>query len=143
MRLAMLLDRSYAPYQKWLGTAFARGAHPEDLPEQLSAALAARGVQAREDALAAAYSALAVRHNSTGLTMPVDPAIRSYHDRPARVLMADRFADACLAGVDDPFLRSQPLIGAVDQWVDNTDVLLHPAVYRRLAGVYGMKDSLA
>lgn len=33
MRLALLLDRRYAPYHKWLGTAFARG---DDLPAQLA-----------------------------------------------------------------------------------------------------------
>jgi hypothetical protein len=42
MRLALLIDRRYAPYQKWLGTAFARGRHDDDLPRQLAAVVAAR-----------------------------------------------------------------------------------------------------
>ena len=32
MRLALLLDQTYAPYQKWLGTAFARLSHTDGLP---------------------------------------------------------------------------------------------------------------
>ncbi|MFZ0214607.1 MAG: hypothetical protein WAM30_01570 [Candidatus Dormiibacterota bacterium] len=36
---------------------------------------------------------------------------------------ADRFADACAATVQDPWLRKLPLVGSVDQFVDSTDVL--------------------
>lgn len=136
MRLALLLDRRYAPYQKWLGTAFSRGQHPDGLPRHLVAALHARDVGTRETALADAYRTLARRHNDTALTDPVDPSTRNYHGRPALVLMADRFAEKCLATVVDPMLRALPLIGSIDQAVDSTDVLATPRRYRRLAGLY-------
>jgi hypothetical protein len=136
MRLALLLDRRYAPYQKWLGTAFARGRHEDDLPRRLAHVVAARDVDTRESALAAAYTRLARRHNAARVTEPVDPAIRSYHTRPAQVLMAERFADACAATVADPALRDLPLIGAVDQAVDSVDLLSAPQRWRRLATLY-------
>jgi len=136
MRLALLLERRYAPYQKWLGTAFTRGRHPDGLPGHLAGALHAPDVTARESALAEAYTALARRYNDRGLTKPVDPSITTYHSRPARVLMAGRFAEACLASVTDPVLRALPLVGAVDQACDSTDVLENPRTYRRLAGLY-------
>jgi hypothetical protein len=136
MRLALLIDRRYAPYQKWLGTAFARGRHEDDLPRQLAGVVAARDVTARESALAGAYTRLAQRHNQARVTEPVDPAIRSYHTRPAQVLMAERFADACTATVADPALRDLPLVGAVDQAVDSVDLLTAPQRWRRLAALY-------
>ncbi len=136
MRLALLLDRRYAPYQKWLGTAFARGGHPDDLPAHLAGAVHAPNIAARESALTSAYAALARRHNDAGLTGALDPAPRMYHDRPAQVLMADRFTDACLATIGDPVLRALPLIGAIDQVVDSTDVLSEPERYRQLASLY-------
>ncbi len=136
MHLALLLERQYAPYQKWLGSAFARGPHADNLPGDLADVLDARHVAARETALAVAYAALARRHNDTGVTGPLDPAIVTYHERPARVLMADRFSEACLATVDEPTLRGRPLIGTVDQIVDNTDVLSSPRRYRHLAALY-------
>ncbi len=136
MRLALLLDRRYAPYQKWLGTAFARGRHEDRLPEHLRAALHAADRHAREAALAQAYEAIARRHNETGLTPPLDPSTRDYHDRPARVLLADRFASALLDTVTDTALRGLPLIGSVDQVVDSTDVLQAPREYRRLGVLY-------
>src|SRR5680860_393212 len=136
MRLALLLDRRYAPYQKWLGSAFARAAHDDDLPAHLADALHARDAQRREEALARAWARLAHRHNTSGLTEPVDAAIRRHHERPAQVLMADRFSAALLATVTEPALRGLPLVGAVDQALDSTDVLAVPQRYRRLAGLY-------
>ena len=136
MRLALLLDRRYAPYQKWLGTAFARGRHEDRLPEHLREALHARHVAAREDALARAYEALARRHNASGLTAPLDPATRDYHGRPARVAMADRFTHALLETVSAPALRALPLVGGIDQAVDSADVLSEPSRYRRLDVLY-------
>jgi len=136
MRLALLLERRYAPYQKWLGTAFTRGRHPDGLPGHLVDALHACDVTAREAALAQAYTALARRYNDAALTDPVDPSITTFHSRPFRVLMAGRFAEACLASVTDPVLRAVPLIGAIDQVCDSTDMLENPRTYRRLAGLY-------
>ena len=89
---------------------------------------------------AGATSPLAAPAQPRGLTAPVDPALRPYHGRPARVLMADRFADACLATVDDPELRALPLVGGIDQVVDSTDVLADPAVFRRLAGTWPLEE---
>lgn len=136
MRLALMLDRCYAPYQKWLGTAFARGQHGDGLSEHLTEAVHARDVTARESALAKAYTALARRHNGAALTDSVDASIGDYYTRPARVLMAGRFTEACLATVTDPMLRGLPLIGAVDQIVDSTEVLSDPQSCRRLASLY-------
>jgi len=141
MRLVLLQQRRYAPYQKWLGTAFARLQHDDDLPAQLSRALHAGDAATREAGLAAAYEAVARRHNASGLTAPVDPATRDYHGRPARVLLADRFVDACLQTVTDPVLNRLPLIGTVDQHTDSTDVLGHPEVFRRTALLYGLASS--
>jgi hypothetical protein len=136
MRLALLLDRRYAPYQKWLGTAFARVHHVDALATHLADALRARDVGQREAALASAYVVLASLHNTAALTDPVDASIRNYHERRARVLMADRFTEACLATVTDRELQDLPLIGAIDQVVDSTDVLETPRSYRRLAALY-------
>jgi len=55
---------------------------------------------------------------------------------------ADRFAEACVAAIRDPWLRGLPLVGTVDQFVDSTDVLAVNdrsqhlrAFYDRIAGV--------
>ncbi len=126
MRLCFLLERRYAPYSKWFGTAFAR----------LDAAAELTPLLARRE-LGLAYEAVARRHNALGLTDPVDPTLRQYYDRPWNVIFGERFVTACLERVFDPWLRSLPLIGSVDQWVDSTNVLQYPEVLRHLATAYG------
>ncbi|MCC8243568.1 DUF4037 domain-containing protein [Saccharothrix luteola] len=129
MRLRLLLDRRYPPYDKWLGSAFARYA---DLVPVLRAAVAATDWRAREDHLAVAYERIAERCNDLGLADPVDPTTRPYHDRPFRVLRADRFTTALRAAITDPEVACLPLLGAVDQCADSTAVLEHPARSRKL-----------
>jgi Domain of unknown function (DUF4037) len=136
MRLSFLLERRYAPYSKWLGSAFRRlDAYP-DIGPQLEASLAADTHSEREEAVIAAMTALARRHNAAGVTAPVDESPGWFHERPFRVLGSARFVDACLERVTDERLRAFPLVGGVDQWVDSTDVLSYPRVFDRLAAVY-------
>ncbi len=136
MRLALLQARTYAPYSKWLGTAFARLGHPDGLDAALAAVVGAESYADREQALVTAYELVARRHNALGITDELDPAPRPYFDRPAQVLQAERFAEACLATVSDPQLKSYGLIGSIDQFADNTDVLSNPAAFRKLIAVY-------
>lgn len=131
MRLSLLIDRVYPPYGKWLGSAFTRSGAPEG--GALRAALAATDWPQREDHLVAAYESVAARHNALGLTAPIDPRVRLFHDRPFRVLDAERFAAALTAGITDPGLRGRPLTGAIDQFADSTDVLTHRGRTRALA----------
>lgn len=132
MRLCFLLERQYAPYSKWFGTAFAQLDAAAEIGPALDRAIAATDFAMREEALVEAYEAAARRFNALGLTEEVEPTVRLFHARPFRVLSSSRFVEACLAQVDDPWLRSLPLVGAIDQWSDSTDVLAKPAVARRL-----------
>jgi hypothetical protein len=122
MRLFLLLERRYPPYSKWLGTAFARIA---DAPHAaLRTALDAPDWREREQFLVVAARKAGERTNAV-LGTAEDPAPRPFHDRPIMVVGGARFAAALVAGIADPDLRDRPLTGAVDQWVDSTDVLSH------------------
>ncbi|THA70566.1 DUF4037 domain-containing protein [Streptomyces sp. A0642] len=124
MRLSLLLEGRYPPYGKWLGSAFARLEAAEALTPSLLGAMTATDYPERERSLCAAYEAVAIRQNATGLTDPVDPAPRSYYGRPYLVLHAERFARPLAASLTDPYLRGLPLTGVVDQWADSTDLLM-------------------
>ncbi|GAB1644362.1 DUF4037 domain-containing protein [Krasilnikovia sp. MM14-A1259] len=132
MRLRLLIDRTYPPYSKWLGTAFARLPDTDRLGAALTAALGVDNWHDRERHLVTAYETVAALHNDLGLTPPVDPQVRSFHDRPFRVLHAERFTQALIGSITDPALRALPLTGAIDQFVDNTDVLGHHTRSRAL-----------
>jgi hypothetical protein len=122
IRLCFLIERRYAPYTKWLGSAFTRLEAAAEVGPALDRALDASDHAARQWALNDAYEAAATRHNRLGVTDSVDPSVRPFYGRPFLVLEATRFVDACLARVDDPFLRSLPLIGGIDQFADSTDM---------------------
>jgi hypothetical protein len=124
MRLCLLMDRQYPPYSKWVGSAFARLPCADRLGPVLTAA-----VTGQADQLPVAYELVAELHNDLGLTAPVDPSVRDFHERPYRVLHAERFAAALMA---DSSVQGLPLTGAIDQVVDSTDVLTRPDLCRRL-----------
>ncbi len=124
MRLALLMERRYAPYGKWLGTAFAHLRCASTLQPVLAEALGATAWPQREASLCKAYEQLGRAHNQLGLARLVEPTVRLFHSRPFRVLAAGRFADATRQAITDPEVLALPRdIGGVDQFVDSTEVL--------------------
>jgi len=136
MRLCFLLERRYAPYSKWLGSAFRQLEAHDALGPALLAVLAATDYTAREAALVAVVQAAAARHNAAGVTAWVDGTVRLFHGRPFRVLGSGRFVDACLEQVTDRRLRAMPLVGAVDQLADSVDVLSEAGGFRAASRIY-------
>lgn len=136
--LCFLMERRYAPYAKWFGSAFRGLACAATLEPLLAAALRAERWPEREEALISAYEHLARRHNALGLTEPLPPEARPFFDRPFRVIEGERFARALCAKIVDPAVRAlleAPLIGSIDQWSDSTD-LKAPALRRNVRSLY-------
>ena len=131
VRLVLLMQRRYPPYSKWLGSAFARTAAAAELTPLLTAAMTTATWPDRERHLSAAYEAAGRLHNAIAVTPPLDPAVRpTYYDRPYRVMDAGRFVRALRAQISDERVRALPLIGAVDQFIDNTHAIGNGAVLR-------------
>jgi Domain of unknown function (DUF4037) len=136
MRLSFLLERRYSPYSKWLGSAFGQLEAQPAIGGALIAVLEAEGYDEREAALTVAVEGLATRHNALGVTRRVAATVRLFHERPYRVLGSGRFVEACLERVTDEWLRSLPLVGAIDQFVDSTDVLSYTRVFHGAGTIY-------
>ncbi len=126
MRLAFLMERQYAPYPKWFGTAFARLTCAAELTPHLLAAQTATTWQERMGHLVPAYESLAQMHNRLGLTEPMAESVRDFFGRPFQVIALHGFGDALLALINDPNVQAiaarQP-IGNIDLISDNTDLL--------------------
>ena len=126
MRLAFLMERRYAPYPKWFGTAFARLDCATELTPHLLAAQTAATWQERESHLVPAYESLARMHNRLGLTDPMPERVRDFFGRPFRVITLHGFGDALLGQISDPAVQriaAQRPIGSIDLLSDNTDLL--------------------
>ena len=133
MKLAFLMERQYAPYSKWMGTAFSRLRIGRRLTPVLQDVLSAKTWKAREKKLAEAYSIVARQHNALGITKPLPPRVTKYYGRPFLVIHGDAFASLIRDAITDPRLRwLPPNIGSVDQFIDSHDVLQRIPLVRRL-----------
>jgi hypothetical protein len=126
MRLCFLMERQYAPYIKWFGTAFARLACAEKMSPLLMAVLNAQTWQERQKPLTVALETAAEMHNPLGITESLPTNVRPFFNRPFQVLQADRFAEAIRAKITDEAVKALPeYLGSVDQFTDSTDALNH------------------
>jgi Domain of unknown function (DUF4037) len=117
MRLCFLIERQYAPYSKWFGTAFSRLACAAELSPILSKVLRAESWREREEALMAAYEEVAAVHNALEITPPVATGVERLWDRPFKVVWGD-FPGALAAQITDPVVHriaERWPIGGVDQ----------------------------
>jgi hypothetical protein len=137
MQLCFLMERQYAPYIKWLGTAFKQLHCAAQLLPTLMRVLNAATWQEREKHLTSAYEFVARMHNNLGLTEPLPTQVSPFHERPFQVIHAENFAHAIYATIGDEKVRALPLnLGAIDQFVDSTDVLSSPARCDQLKLMY-------
>ncbi len=126
MRLVFLMERRYAPYPKWFGTAFSRLDNGRGLTPHLLAVQTSATWQERQAHLVPAYEILADMHNRLGLTDPLPTRTVPFFGRPFQVIAQHGFADALLAQIADPTvarLAQQQPIGNIDLISDNTDLL--------------------
>jgi hypothetical protein len=140
MRLCFLMEHRYAPYNKWLGTAFARLDCGSELGAIFSEVMASRSWKERERHMCAAYEKVATMHNKLGITSPIETGVRRFHDRPYLVLGGARFAKAISDTIEDPELRKIYAdvgpIGSVNQFIDNTNVLTRADLLARAKPVF-------
>jgi hypothetical protein len=117
MRLCFLMEREYAPYSKWFGTAFSRLSCADELSPLFERVVRTSGWQEREEALMAAYSGVAELHNRLQITAPVTTGVEQMWDRPFKVLWGD-FPGALAAEIKDPEVRriaERWPVGGIDQ----------------------------
>ena len=109
INLSFLMERRYAPYSKWLGTAFRRLKISSSLSPILQRTLQAKTWKTREKWLAQAYSLMAAQHNSLKITEPLSTNISNYYGRPYSVIFAERFAEAIRQSIKDPAVKKLTL----------------------------------
>lgn len=141
IRLCFLMERQYAPYAKWFGTAFSRLACAEKLASTFRWALLAQNWRERESYLSDAYETLAAMHNALGITEPLPEKVSPFFGRPFKVIHGGSFAAAIRAQIHDEAVRRIPThIGGIDQFSDSTDMLENAGLRRTLKGLYASRD---
>jgi hypothetical protein len=137
IKLSFLLERQYAPYSKWLGSAFSRLTIAKSLRPVLGEVLNARNWKLREKWLSKAYAIVVKKQNSLKITKPLSVDTTNYFGRPYLVIHADEIAMAIMQAIQDPEVRKiRTWVGAIDQFTDSTDVIQDLQLGKKLQAVY-------
>lgn len=137
MRLCFIMERTYAPYAKWFGSAFSRLNCAPMLAPILHDILSAEEWHERERHLSQAYRIIAEQHNLLNITEPIETAVSLYHTRPYLVIHGDLFVEAIRRQIKDAEIKKlNPAIGSVNQLLESSDVLEDPSLGRKLRVLY-------
>jgi hypothetical protein len=122
MHLCFLMERRYAPFIKWLGSAFGQLNCAAELLPVFGHVLEANSWEERQTHLTIAYEFAAKMHNALGITDPLPAEVSQFHKRPFLVIHADRFVDAIRAAIKSEEVLALPEhLGSFDQFIDSTD----------------------
>jgi hypothetical protein len=105
MSLCFLMEKRYAPYAKWFGTAFQRLECAPQLSPLLWKAHQASSWKDREQALSAAHEILAFMYNNMGIGRKLPPTSSTFHGRPFQVIHGEEFAQALAEQITDAEVR--------------------------------------
>jgi hypothetical protein len=136
------MEKRYAPYPKWFGTAFRKLQAATALEPILQRILSATDWKARERHLVDAYEYVARLHNQLALTEPMPTKVSEFFDRPFLVISKEEFSKAIAAKITDPVVKqiaARPFIGGIDHLSDNTDLKENPTWRDGLCALYAAK----
>lgn len=136
MQLCFLMEKEYAPYAKWFGTAFKLLSAAPRFKPIFGAVLRANDWRTREAALAQGYKLAAELHNQLEITEKVDTGISYFYERPYLVF-AGQLISTLRNAIQDPSVLALPeLLGSINQLVDATDILSVPDRAAKLKVLY-------
>ena len=137
MRLCFLMERKYAPYSKWLGTAFSRLSCAQELAPVFTGILQAKEWEERQESLGKAYEVVARMHNALKITIPLEEKAVHYGGRPYLVVGDERYVEELRRAITDEEVKKiKHGLGSVNQFIDSSDQLNNPHLCKKLRGLY-------
>ena len=137
MRLCFLIERRYAPYTKWFGTAFSELECAAELGPIFKDMLVSSTWKDRESNLSRPYRIIARMHNALKITRPIVEEVQNYGGRPYLVFEApDLIRDIVSSFNNEEVKAIKHGLGSVNQFVDSTDQLSNNSLVEMLKAVY-------
>jgi hypothetical protein len=132
MSLCFMMEKKYAPYSKWFGTAFRELNCAETIGPILNRVFQSNSWVEREQHLSRAYEEVARMHNKLEITPPM-PEMTKLHGRPYQVICAARFAEEIRRLISSKEVKKlKRNIGSVNQLVDSDQKISDPELCKQL-----------
>ena len=137
MRLSFLMEKKYFPYSKWLGTVFNKLKISKKLALILRKVLLSQSWKEREKWLGEAYGIVVAQHNSLHITNSFPARVSKYYGRPYLVIHGDSIAAAIKSKIKSLQVKKiKNSIGAIDQFIDSTDVTENLLLCKKFEALY-------
>lgn len=137
MKLCFLMERRYAPYSKWFGTAFRSLKHSKDLQPLLRRIFREVDLRKRNNLLNQAYERLGELHNRLKITKPQQVMACDIYKRGYKFVTGDIVAAAIRSKIRSREVkRFNYCLGSIDQFIDCTPILENPDLQKRLEGIF-------
>lgn len=123
MMLCFLMERKYAPYSKWFGTAFQRLKCAEKMYPLILEILHTKDWQKRQKLLAHAYQKLGKIHNKLGITKPLTTELIDFFGRGYEIIDLWEYVREIEKVIENEQLRNMKYpLGSVDQFIDHARI---------------------
>lgn len=147
MRLCFLYERTYAPYPKWLGTAFSKLPAAQVVGPLIMDLLKADTADTRQAAYVASAIAVAGMHNRSDITPSsfLPEQSQQFFTRPIQVMQAGGFAYAIMNEVCDERVKAAVMtrsFGGIDTLTDNTYVAEDATLVQPLSRILACQDRM-
>ena len=109
MKLCFLMEKTYAPYSKWFGTAFSELKSTKKLIPIFNQVLTTQSWKEREEHLSQAYTEVARLHNKLRITKTMNTEVSTFHNRPYLIIHAKNFSDEIKKIIVDKEIKEIPL----------------------------------
>lgn len=137
MKLCFLMEKEYAPYSKWFGTAFSKLKCAKKMSTVLNEVFTSENWKERQFCLSKAYKLVAQMHNDLRLTEPQPTDVSEFYSRPYLVIRAGKFANQLIMQIKDPVVKKIPsLIGSVNQFTNSVDLLGNERLLNKMKVLY-------
>lgn len=118
IHLCFLIERTYAPYSKWLGTAFSQLECAAALNPLFAGVLEANSWKVRQDGLVRAYPVVIRRFNDLNIVKPMKDEVANYFGRSMLTIQDESAVENLLSAIKDERVRNiGHLLGSVNQAV--------------------------
>ncbi len=139
MKLCFLMEKEYIPYFKWFGSGFATLSCSKKILPLINGIQSSQNWKEREKYFSKIYKIIGTMHNRLSLTDKIEVKINKFYNRPYKVLESSRYVDSLKIKIKSKKIRSLPLVGSIDQFVDSSDIKGWTKRTKSLRSIYKCK----